>query len=442
MKKGLMLYAAIALLIFIPLLLTFLFGGYGQTLAGHEVPIAFGLMAFSLLLFEIILASRPGILENKTGLQSLYAIHGAAAILTVLTGIIHIAMEIVRVKIGNFAIPTAPLGFLGFLLLLIATLMGILYLSVTFISKSPRLMRRKEGPHKRERALTLHRLSLLAAVLLFGHILSMPPIRENLLFTAFLSFYFVVVLFVFGYAKVKSHRATHLLTCQELSTPDVHKMTFESIDRKPFKYRAGQYVFVRFVASALPKESHPFSMVSAPHAGETSFILMAKESGDYTGMLGQLKPGDQASIEGPYGNFWKNSLAAKDSPLVLLAGGIGITPHLSILQEQLSADPKRPIHLIWGAATLQDTFDLDLFQSMEEENPHFKFHLILSKETHPLYPHGHISAAYLSEIGIQALYAEADFLICGPPGMMKAIRSTLIEKGVEASRIHLEKFSF
>lgn len=163
MKKGFKLYLTIVLLIFIPLLLAFFFGGYGQELVGHELPIAFGLCAFSLLLFEIILSTRPKLLENKTGLQNIYAIHGATAMMVILTGIMHIVMEVAKVKIGNLAIPTAPLGILGFLCLVIATLMGVLYLSVTFISKSPKLMRRKDGASGRIYCLQYFYRSMLQA---------------------------------------------------------------------------------------------------------------------------------------------------------------------------------------------------------------------------------------------------------------------------------------
>ncbi len=442
MRKKLPLYAAVVFIIFVPLLLVFSFGGYGQELAGHELPIAFGLSVFTLLLFDIILSTRSKLLESKMGLQNLYAVHGAAAIMVVLAGLAHIVMEVAKVKIGNFAIPAAPLGILGFLCLAIAILMGVLYLSVNFIGKSPKLMRRKDGPRKRERALWLHRLSLFAVVLIFGHVVSMPAVRENPLFVALLSFYVVAILLYYSYAKIKSYRPTHVLENIELVTPNVHKMTFAPLANKSLNCQAGQYVFVRFVRSALPKESHPFSIASAPQTMQLSFSLMAKESGDYTKKLPLLKQGDIASIEGPYGNFWSAPVAAKNSPIVLMAGGIGITPHLSILNEQLATDRSRLIYLIWGAAALQDTFDLDIFQKMEEDNPGFKFHLILANENRPPYAHGLIDTAYLSEIGVEPLYTKADFLVCGPPGMMNAINSILLGNGVEASRIHLERFDF
>lgn len=442
MKKGFLLYPSVVLFVFIPLLLTFFFGGYGQELADHELPIIFGLFAYSLLLVEIFLSTRPKLLESKTGLQNLYAIHGAVALMILLTAVVHIGMEAAKSIIGNIAFPTAPLGVLGFLCLAIATLMGILHLSVTFISKSPKLMRRKDGSHKRERALWLHRLSVFATVLLFGHIISIPAIRENLTFIVLLSVYVTVILFHYGWAKLRSHKVTHILNSVELAAPNVHKMNFIPIDNKRLDYRAGQYIFVRFMSSALPKESHPFSIVSAPSTGENSLVVMAKESGDYTEKLKLLRQGDKAVIEGPYGDFWSNSAAAKENPIVLLAGGIGITPHLSILDEQLAANPERSVHLIWGAAHIQDTFNLDMFKKMEQDNPNFRFYLILSREDHPPYSHGQINTEYLSEIGINALYSNADFFICGPSGMMTAMESILINNGVDTSRIHIEKFAF
>lgn len=95
-----------------------------------------------------------------------------------------------------------------------------------------------------------------------------------------------------------------------------------------------------------------------------------------------------------------------------------------------------------GGGALQDTFDLDLFQRMEQDNPNFKFHLILSKENYPPYSHGQINAEYLSKIRIQDLYANTYFFICGPSGMMAAIEAILINNEVETSRIHIEKFVF
>jgi ferric reductase like protein len=128
MKKVSLLYPLVVLPVFIPLLLSFVFGGYGQELVGQVVPISFGVFSYSLMLVEIFLSARPKILENKTGLQNVYAVHGVLALFVMLTAVVHIVMQIAKVTNGNIAFPTAPLGILGFLSLIIATLMGILHL--------------------------------------------------------------------------------------------------------------------------------------------------------------------------------------------------------------------------------------------------------------------------------------------------------------------------
>lgn len=130
------------------------------------------------------------------------------------------------------------------------------------------------------------------------------------------------------------------------------------------------------------------------------------------------------------------------TPLVFLAGGIGITPILSILKEQIEKNPHREMHLVWGVSTLKDTFYTDQFAAWTKDAPNFSFNLILSRENVAPYPQGQISADYLSSIGVDTLYRKADFFICGPAGMMAAVDAILKDHKVDSAKIHIERFSF
>lgn len=440
MKK--LLYPFAAMLVFIPLMLALFLGGEGDFFADAAVPLSLGLLAYSLMLIEIFLSTRPQIFESRLGLQSLYAAHGVIATIVLLSAIIHIGMELAGTSTGNIAIPTAPLGILGLLLLIISVFMGVWCLSSVPANRASALNRKQKTALKRESALKIHQFSLFAVLLLFGHAASIPEIRANRAFFLLLAVYTAAILIGYGWAKVKSHQVTHKLEKIERIARNVYQIDFRSISSKPLKYHAGQYVFVRFTQSLLPKESHPFSIVSFPSAGKDLLTIMVKQSGDFTQKIDQLRRGDKASIEGPYGNYWDSNVSKKQTPIVLLAGGIGITPHLSILQELIVDKSERPIYLIWGAATLQDAFNLGIFQKWEQEHPNFKFYLVLSRENRPPYFHGQISNDFLSEIGLKPLYPTADFFICGPAGMMTSMKSVLLDNGVEDSRIHVEKFSF
>lgn len=439
---AMMYYPIIAACIFVPLMLVFFLSGYGPELAGQELPLSFGILAYSLVLAEVIFSTRPRFLERKPGLVQLYAIHGMMALVLLVVAALHIVMEVMLVSISNLAIPTAPLGLLGFLFLVISTGMGILFLSSNFIGRSKKLMKSKDTPHRRERALWLHRLSLLAVIVLFGHIVSIPAIRTNTVFVGLLAVYTLCILLYYIWEKAASHRASYRLTDIKQPAPDVYQMTFSPLNGDLLPYQAGQYVFVRFTRSRLPKESHPFSITTRPASGEGSLSVMAKKSGDYTAKLDLLKVGDLAAIEGPYGNFMDAVTSKGQSPLVFLAGGIGITPILSILKEQLEKNPHREMHLVWGSSTLKDTFYTDQFAAWAKDAPNFSFNLILSREKVAPYPQGQISADYLSSIGVDTLYRKAHFFICGPAGMMAAAETILKDHKVDSAKIHIEKFSF
>lgn len=82
---------------------------------------------------------------------------------------------------------------------------------------------------------------------------------------------------------------------------------------------------------ALPRQSHPFSISSVPEK-EGRLVLTIKQNGDYTAQIPNLKAGDKAVLEGPYGHFYMQYDTEADAPLVFLAGGIGVTPLMSIIR--------------------------------------------------------------------------------------------------------------
>ena len=118
--------------------------------------------------------------------------------------------------------------------------------------------------------------------------------------------------------------------------------------QEPFKFSAGQYVFLRFGSL---KEPHPFSIAGYDKDSNiTKFII--KELGDYTASLkNNVKVEDVVIMEGPYGTFTFNS----DNQQVWVAGGIGITPFIARLEYLVSSGKK--------------VDNVDFFYSARGENP-------------------------------------------------------------------------
>jgi predicted ferric reductase len=94
------------------------------------------------------------------------------------------------------------------------------------------------------------------------------------------------------------------------------------------------------------REPHPFTLSSTPsRPGTLQFNIRA--SGDWTRTVAHLSEGDQARIQGPFGRFG-HLFTTPDRELIMIAGGIGITPMLSMLRFMADHRDPRPVTLIWA----------------------------------------------------------------------------------------------
>jgi predicted ferric reductase len=110
----------------------------------------------------------------------------------------------------------------------------------------------------------------------------------------------------------------------------------------------GQFIYVSFDADAVNKEPHPFSISSSPEAAHLR--LSIKQLGDWTQDVTQIKPGKSGRVWGPYGHFTKLALAEPHMPLVMIGGGIGITPFLSLVASEVFAGRGGKSTLVYAIA--------------------------------------------------------------------------------------------
>lgn len=197
-------------------------------------------------------------------------------------------------------------------------------------------------------------------------------------------------------------------------------------EEQPMEHEPGQFAFTRFNSENLPEEEHPFTIASAP---ENLLEFTVRESGDYTSGIGKLEPGDSAWIEGPYGRF-----NLPDRPTVMIAGGIGITPFMSMLRE-MDGKNRSETRLVYGNRTLERTAFRDELQNLEEENDWLEVTHVLSDEDREGFRHGTVDDVVKDD------ERGPEFMVCGPEKMVETVRSSLKEMGVRDSRIHSERFS-
>jgi len=195
---------------------------------------------------------------------------------------------------------------------------------------------------------------------------------------------------------------------------------------KPLKYQSGQFIFVSFKSDAVSQEIHPFSLCSV--AGDLYVQLVVKSLGDYTGNLKNLKVGDKALLEGPFGRFFYKK--AESSKQIWLAGGVGITPFYSMAKD---LDDNYEVDLYYCVSDSSEAVLLKELLSIADNNKKFRVFVWASKDK------GRISIEQISQYS-QSL-SEKDIFLCGPEPFMENLRKRFLTSGFKNKQIHWENFN-
>jgi predicted ferric reductase len=205
------------------------------------------------------------------------------------------------------------------------------------------------------------------------------------------------------------------------------EIEFEPAGKK-MDFIAGQFTFVKFYGKNLSHEAHPFSMSSAP--GEP-LKFGIKELGDFTSKIKQLKEGDLAKIEGPFGAFnFKNYSKSQ----VWIAGGIGITPFISMTRSLTPADSDCKIDLYFSVRDEESLIYKNEIENCAKLNKNLN--VILWRTN----LNGFLTAEAICKKTSDI--KNRDILICGSGAMMSAIKKQLFVQGIEPKKIHAEEFKF
>lgn len=202
------------------------------------------------------------------------------------------------------------------------------------------------------------------------------------------------------------------------------------IDIKPkgekLVYNPGQFIFPSFNQKGL-NEKHPFSIVNKP--SDIIIKLIIRPLGDYTNRLKALKNGTDVLLEGPYGGFDYRKGGYKQ---IWVAGGIGITPFLSMIQQIDFESDNYTIDLFFSYSNEDDKV---LAKDLEDQLSKMDNFRIFSYDTLEV---SRLSVDKIAEISQDIL--DSDVFICGPIGMIESLEKQFMKFGVSKEKIHLERF--
>ena len=195
----------------------------------------------------------------------------------------------------------------------------------------------------------------------------------------------------------------------------------------------GQYVNIQ-VPETDQKRSYSFS--SMPGLDDVSFLIRDIPRGQMSTFLRErAEPGTAMEFTGPSGTFYLRDIKR---PLLLLAGGTGLAPFLSMLGRIALTGSQHPIHMVYGVTNDADLVEVAKLEEFTQKIPGFTFTCCVASEdsAHPQkgYVTRYIEPGHLNG-------GDVDVYLCGPPPMVDAVRSYLNEQAVAPANFYFEKFS-
>ncbi len=282
----------------------------------------------------------------------------------------------------------------------------------------------------------LHYLNYVFFILIFVHAWQSLPLQSPTGWYYIIVFALTVCGMLYKWAfdlRLLSFKTT--VQSITLVAKDTFTVRFAVPEKYITTWEAGEYLMVTINST---DDQHPFSIcrIYNDNTAEITFKIF----GNFTKKFAQIKVGEMLYLTGPYGTANKMlQYNAKD--LVLLAGGIGITPMRCMIYRLLERKDPRKIYLFYCVSDPNFfAFDTE-FVALAKQYNHFKYIKICAK---PCSDHqviqGYISDTVIAKVvGDMTQYA---YIVCGPDPMLAAVKTILHDRHVPRYQIHREKFSY
>ncbi len=202
-------------------------------------------------------------------------------------------------------------------------------------------------------------------------------------------------------------------------------------------FSAGQVAWININSSPYSINKNPFSISGSAHnKGELRFSI--KNLGDFTSTIGNLVGGETVYVDGPYGSFSLDDPKIK-SGLVLLAGGIGAAPVMSILHTLKDQDDSRPVYFFFGNLNEENILFKDELDRLDQCMNLTVIH-VLEKPSDPAkYLQGFISRQILDTY-LPNNRKDLFYFVCGPLPMITAMEKHFSALGIPRKQITSEKY--
>ena len=402
-----------------------------------ELCLTSGLLGLSTLAATLVLPSRVKSLTQAFGIEQILRSHRWLGLVTTIIVVAHVGFIVIDRPLNVLLLSPGSTGANRARAGLIATVAMALLCWLSF--------RRKRMGTRYDVWRWVHAMLAVAALVgTYLHVYWLNHLMQN----AAERTVFIVILVGIGAVMINrwvrrplaSLRQAYVVKEVRRETPTVNTvvLTPSRPRQRPMRYRPGQFAWIRLDSPFGPLQGNPFSLSSGT-GSPRDLEFSIRVAGDFTSTVGTLTPGRKVFVDGPYGDF--NADYAGGERLLLIAGGVGMAPMMSILRSHAHrGDPRRhllvtaartPDELMFGAelAHLTAQLDLEVIPVVSQPPPDW------TEVT------GHVDEELIAEILDTYDLYDAQVFICGPPQMMEDVSQALVNHRVPAGNVHTEMFN-
>lgn len=236
-------------------------------------------------------------------------------------------------------------------------------------------------------------------------------------------------------AVAKTQPTTYIGTLAHVTrlSSTTYSVGIEIPNRTELAYLPGQYVNIAVPGTG---ESRSYSFSNAPDEHTLTFLVKLSPGGVMSTYLTErAQVGDEISFTGPHGSFF---LRETERPALLVAGGTGLAPIMSILRKLRADNTTRPVHVLYGVSTDEDLVELDTVDELTTEVGAVGWEHCVADPESSATNKGFVTSLLRAE---QLYDGDVDVYLCGPPPMVEAVREHFSTEGIEPVGFYYEKFA-
>ena len=205
-----------------------------------------------------------------------------------------------------------------------------------------------------------------------------------------------------------------------------------------FRFSPGQFGWLTVWGSPFKITGHPFSFSSSAEVTDGRVEMSIRNLGDFTSAIDKVPVGQRVYLDGPYGAF---TIGNPVDMHVLIAGGVGVTPMISMIRTLADRSDTRPVILLYGSRDWESITFREELEALKARLNLTVVHVLANPSAAWTGEQGFVTADVFKR-HLPPPYADHEYFICGPDVMMDAIENALGEMNVPLSKYHSERYSF